>query len=303
MWQSIFQISNGVITGLSEYGETLDSITIPATCDGEAITGIGSGAFAYNTSLTSITIGANVTSIGAMAFAGCTNLDTVTIQPNSKLNSVGAGAFLNCKSLTSLEFQRGLVAVKAGSATGIQPEALSGCSGLTSLTIDGSVVLGTLFGSTNGDANMQLVEQNSYYYIPLGLATVTIGSGTEIADFAYMNCNMLTTVNVASTVTRVGDRAFMGCTGIDEFDFTNIKYIGNGSFAESSIVNTGSLAIVRLGTGAFAGCEALTTVNLSNSSMNTIPDDAFKNCTALNSVTFTTIATDNDYRNRRERVL
>ena len=66
----------------------------------EGVTSIGSYAFFYCTSLTSVTIPYRVTSIGRYAFDGCTSLTSVTI-PDS-VTSIGDGAFASCTSLAGI---------------------------------------------------------------------------------------------------------------------------------------------------------------------------------------------------------
>ena len=67
-----------------------------------SVTSIGSYAFFYCPSLTSVTIPNSVTNIGFAAFSGCTSLTSVTI-PNS-VTSIGNSAFGSCTNLTSLTF-------------------------------------------------------------------------------------------------------------------------------------------------------------------------------------------------------
>ena len=64
----------------------------------DSVTSIGSNAFSFISSLTSITIPDSVTSIGDHAFSNCSYLASVTI-PDS-VTSIGNYAFSNCKSLT-----------------------------------------------------------------------------------------------------------------------------------------------------------------------------------------------------------
>ena len=62
-----------------------------------SVMSIGSSAFAYCSSLTSVTIPNSVTSIGSSAFYGCSSLNSVTI-PNS-VTSIGDYAFFWCSDL------------------------------------------------------------------------------------------------------------------------------------------------------------------------------------------------------------
>ena len=92
----------GYIFGANSYSENekyvpskLKEIIIS---DSGTSTSIGSYAFSYCTSLTSVTIGNSVTSIGAYAFYYCTSLTSVTI--GNSVTSIGELAFFLCTSLT-----------------------------------------------------------------------------------------------------------------------------------------------------------------------------------------------------------
>jgi hypothetical protein len=78
----------------------LDNVSVITEDMLKGYTRIGNCAFAYCTSLTSVTIPNSVTSIGCEAFDCCTSLTSVTI-PNS-VTRIGYGAFLGCETLTSV---------------------------------------------------------------------------------------------------------------------------------------------------------------------------------------------------------
>ena len=94
-----------------------------------SVTSIGSSAFGYCSSLTSVTIPSSVTSIGSFAFYNCSSLTSVTIP--SSVTSIGYYAFSACTSLTS--------ATIPASVTTIGSCAFSGCSSLISVTIEEGV--------------------------------------------------------------------------------------------------------------------------------------------------------------------
>lgn len=138
------------------------------------LTSIGSGAFSWSSSLTSITIQDSVTSIGDFAFENCSLLKSITI-PDS-VTSIGNFAFYNCKSLTSITI--------LGSVTSIGDSAFSDCSSLTSITIPDSV-------TSIGDSVFSWCES---------LTSITISdSVTSIKTDAFWGCNLLDTVYYSGT--------------------------------------------------------------------------------------------------------
>ena len=128
-WLAIFEVSNGSITGLTSHGGTFTKIVIPEVIDGVKITSIGSSAFYYCDSLTSIEIPDGVTSIGSSAFGWCTSLTSIEI-PDS-VTSTGEKAFYNCTSLTSVTI--------GNSVASIGVDAFAYCYSLTSVVIGDSV--------------------------------------------------------------------------------------------------------------------------------------------------------------------
>jgi len=117
-----------------------------------SVTSIGAGAFAFCSSLLSVTIPNSVTSIGYGAFEFCTSLLSVTI-PNSVTN-LGGGTFFNCTRLTNASIPNSVTSIAdsefwacvsltsvtiPNSITSIGVEAFGDCPSLTSVTIPNSV--------------------------------------------------------------------------------------------------------------------------------------------------------------------
>jgi hypothetical protein len=69
----------------------------------QSVTNIGSSAFSFCTSLTSVTIGTNVAIIGTGAFASCTSLTGLTIP--ASVTNIGTRAFASCTSLKGVYFK------------------------------------------------------------------------------------------------------------------------------------------------------------------------------------------------------
>ena len=94
---------------------------------------------------------------------------------------------------------------------------------------------------------------------------------TFIREDAFRNCEYLTNVHIASSVTRIGSGAFDGCRSL-----TNVNI-------PSSVTSIESLA--------FQGCSSLTSINIP-SSVTTIEERAFQNCSRLTNVTIPSSVTN-----------
>lgn len=118
--------SGGVIT---EYTGSDTYVTIPSSIDSQTVTAIGSGAFAGNTDIRSVSLPSTVTQIGQEAFADCTSLTSVSLP--SSLENIGIGAFYGCTNLSSVSVPNG--------TKSIGDEAFAQCTSLSSVTIPSSV--------------------------------------------------------------------------------------------------------------------------------------------------------------------
>ena len=89
------------VSGIGTCTDT--DIVIPLTSpEGDSVTSIGEGAFAYYTYLSSVVIGDSVTSIEYGAFEGCESLSSVVI--GDSVTSIGNYAFAGCTSITDITF-------------------------------------------------------------------------------------------------------------------------------------------------------------------------------------------------------
>ncbi len=217
-----------------------------------SVTSIGEYAFAYCTSLTSVTIPDSVTSIDRVAFEGCTSLKSVTI-PNS-VTSIGAWAFRDCTSLTRVTIP--------DSVTSIGERAFLGCTSLTSVTIPDSVT--SIGGSAFKDCT--------------SLTSVTIpDSVTSIGVGAFASCTSLTGIWVAEGSSHYASDAFGVLFNKDKTTLVQCPGAISGSYAIPDSVTI-------IGEYAFDGCTSLTSVTIPNS-VTSIGEYAFAYCTSLTSVT------------------
>jgi hypothetical protein len=267
----IFLYSGSIITGLTDYGKSLVSISVPDTLGGNPITTIGMRAFKGATNLVSVTIPNGVTTVGGEAFSGCTNLVGVKL-PNS-VTSIGASAFYECAKLPT-------VALPTNLRT-IDDSAFRGCTGLITIKMPNTVTWigdSIFYGCAkleNVTLSNQLTGVPSYaFYGCARMTTPTFASTiTEIGAYAFANCVRISGVlTVPSIVSRIGSYAFSGCTGI------------------TAVVVNSTVKIV-IDTYAFSNCTAITSANLYSSADMDIGTSTsannlvFNGCTRLNTVT------------------
>ena len=155
----------------------------------DSVTAIGSDAFIWCDSLTSVTMGNSVTTIGDRAFSDCFSLTSVTM--GNSVTTIGDFVFSNCDSLTSITIPDSVTTIGYG--------AFSDCSGLTSVTIGNGV-------TTIGDG---------MFYGCTSLTSVAIpDSVTSIGDRAFIWCDSLTSITIPDSVTTIGYRAFSHCDSL-----------------------------------------------------------------------------------------
>ncbi len=268
------------VTSIGEYAfnrcSALTSITIP-----ESITSIGYSAFEFCSSLTSVTIGNSVTSIGRCAFYGCSSLTRVTI-PES-VTSIGREAFSWCGSLTSISIP--------ASVTSIGNGAFSGCDALTNITVD----------EDNGkyiSINNCVIELSTKTLV-VGCKTSVIptdGIVTKIGEYAFYDCDALTSITIPDSVTSIGNYAFIGCDALTSITIPDsVTSIGWEAFYNCSALTSVTIgnSVTSIGSYSFEYCSSLTSVTIGNS-VTSIGVGAFEDCSALTSVTIPASVTSID---------
>lgn len=146
--------------------------------------------------------------------------------------------------------------------TQVGPSALTGCAGITSITVpEGVTVIGNgAFGNCTSLTNVSL---------PKGVRTIEGG--------AFGGCTALTGITLQEGLTTIGDSAFKGCTALTGISLPKgLTDIGGSAFENCTLLSNISLptTLKSIGRRAFKGCTALRNVTFPEGLL-TIGEDAF----------------------------
>ena len=261
--------------------------------------------------ITSIEIPSNVTTLGDCVFQGCSGLTSLTLPAG--ITSIGDGAFAGCSGLTSLNLPAGI--------TEIGGRAFQGCSGLTSLTLSAGItkIGDDAFNDCSGLKEVRFcINDNLDTYLTKGHPYIDVDCGIKY----YINDKEITSIEIPSNVTTLGDCVFQGFSGLTSLDLpAGITEIGSYAFQDCSgltsltlpagITSIGSYAFLRcsgltsltlpagitkIGAGTFSGCSGLTSIYVYAEKVPRIDSYAFAGVDAKKCTLYVPMGTRDDYR-------
>lgn len=231
---------------ITKYTGTESTVILPSKISSWPVTKIGEDAFQDNTTITSVTIPANVTEIGSNAFAGCTNLTSVNYEGD----------------WSNLTIQSGNPAVQ---------DAANELLFDFDFTPDNTAVIVTSYKGTAADVTIPSRYQ--------GKPVTTIGHA------AFFN-SAVTSVTIPDSVTSIDDNAFGFCSQLTNISIPNsVTYIGFSAFAHCTSLKSITLpsSLSSISEALFSGCSQLTTIHIPDS-VPSIQSYAFYHCRNLETI-------------------
>lgn len=204
---------------------------------------VGKYAFARS-KVTTVVLGSGVKTLGAQAFVHCTNLSTLILGSfdftegkleSSSLHTIGEYAFLGCTVLERLEMP--------DSVRVIESQAFMK-SGLWNAGEDGVIYVGRW---VVGFAESLAGE-------------ITLKDGTYgIANYAFYNCDAMTSVKLPSTVATIGRAAFYDCSALTSVELPDtLERIEDYTFFHCDYLQLRKLpvSLKSIGRSAFYMCAS-----------------------------------------------
>lgn len=236
----------------------LDTIVLPPS-----VNSLGTYAFAFCTRLKSINLPVTQQTLPVSFLEGCTSLESIELP--ATLTTISTDAFYGCTKLANVNLHEGI--------TTINQRAFYNCK-LTDITIPSTVTsIGNGAFKGNPITSVTWLPKNStigsddsapFYSTNSQITSFTFGDSVQIVpSYLCKNMSKLETVVLPSTVTNIGQCAFMYCTSLKSFEFPQgIKIVA---------------------TSVLEGCTALQSVVIP-SSVTSIYQDAFYGCSGLQEI-------------------
>ncbi|MFA6860766.1 MAG: leucine-rich repeat protein [Bacilli bacterium] len=213
----VIQEDNTYAIGAVNYAAT--EVTLPKYYNYRLVTGVGSSAFANQTSLTKVVFNANYTLIGSGAFENCTAL--TDIEGATNISAFGYAAFYACTALETVSI--------TGTYTAINGYAFYSCTSLKNLTVATTATkisayafagCVALTGVTGLSDNITYIGEQAFYSCKSLTSALAFKDGLTSLGASSFAFSGITSLSLPSSITSIGKEFFTGCQSLTSIEVT-----------------------------------------------------------------------------------
>ena len=127
----------------------------------------------------------------------------------------------------------------------------------------------------------------THYRALIGGVALVMGNVESIGNYAFRNCENLTSITIRNGLTSIGFAAFARCTSLVSITFPDsLTSIDQNAFYNCTSLTSITLpnSVTSIGANAFSDCTSLTSIVIPNG-VTIIKIFTFENCTSLTSIT------------------
>ena len=259
-----------------------DNTALKTLTFGKNLIAADNSCFYGCTALTSITWNEVVQTLAGSCFTGCTSLKTVSGMPTTLKDwvpedatlgwGVGDGVFSGCTSLESIILPKSLARIPA-----------SMFEGDTKLkTVQFGTKDTTLADVTQNQAsgdNITKIKKSAFADCA-SLTKVDFGKTTHIEEKAFLNCKNMTSFNVGECIV-VGTSALENCSSLKEITLLSDQYGGtlptDQTYKDPNKTNSSEGYV-------FKGCTSAKKITIKTDDKIKLSSGMFQNCTALTDI-------------------
>lgn len=214
----ITEIKDNSWGAASDQNQNITDVVLPKTLEY-----IGCVAFS-STSLTKVTIPANVKTIGNNAFCNCMDLESIVFY--NGLETIDYSAFHSCERLKTITFPASLQSLNSS--------AFNNCTALETICVDDN---NPYFSSLDGVLYDK--KQNTLIKCPIAKENIEIPlTVTTIGESAFFECKYLKEIIIPASVVTIESWAFSYCSLLKEIVIPmSVKFIGEAFISECEMLD------------------------------------------------------------------
>ena len=234
----------------------------------------------YYSKINKIILSDKITHIYDNMFSNCPYTEILFNDTN--IYSIGVRAFYYCESLTS---------INCPNVTSIGYQTFYKCTSLTNIDLP----------------NVTSIGERAFYYCT-SLTDINCPNVTSIGDHAFEDCTLLTSIDLPN-VTSIGNSAFYDCYSLTSIDLPNVTSIENYAFGGTNKLTSINVSDSNEYYSSINGilfnknkdtlikypCKITNISYTVPSSVTSIENYAFENCSSLTSIVLPNVTSIGDY--------